>query len=422
MAGAATVDLLRGAPLQADTAYWARVLIGNAYDADGNGRVEGSEGFNLSAAAAAGSVLPGEPPPPVGDLQVLAVGEGAVRLAWSRPGALGALAERYKVEQAAAAGGGAVPVAATAQWNASRRAQVGSVAAADVVYDAAASGLGDARGPIPGTTVTFDVGALAVGVAYQFRVRAGNLNGAGEGLFTLPSAAVAAYTAGPPPPPASVQIAYYRGATGARLAWADAGPGPQGGGSCGARYYRLFLVRPGGVRIDANGTAGYTRNTSADLDLAGGLPDNVTVAACCSSLLPASALTDDPPPAPPAPSVRTYIRAGVLPCAYSAPLLVTPRAQPSGPVLGLDVVYVAPRAVTLSWIPVPGADRYRVLVTDSLDGLAWPWPFVAPNGVGNPSRVDGPRATVYFDPVHTVSPWRQTILLFLLQRGNVLLM
>jgi hypothetical protein len=402
MAGAASVDLIQGAALQADATYWARVLIGNAYDANGNGLLEGGEGFNMSGAIAAGIVIPGDPPPPVGDLQVLAVGENAVRLSWSRPGALGGLAERYRVEQALAVDGGAVPVAATAAWNASQRVQIGAVASADVVVDPTASQLGDVRSPVTSTTVVFDAGALTVGVAYQFRVRAGNLNGVAEGLFTLPSAAVAAYTAGPPPPPASVQVAYYIGSTGARLSWTDPGPGPQGG-SCGARFYRLFLVRPGGIRIDANGTTGYTRNTSADLDLAGGLPDNVTIAACCSSLLPASALTDNPPPAPPAPSVRTYIRAGVLPCAYSAPLLVTPRPQPTGSVLGLDIVYTSQRSVTLSWIPVVGADRYRVLVADSLDGVTWPQPFVVPSGAGNPSRVDRPRATVFFDPIHMVS-------------------
>ena len=402
MTGEATVDLLQGLPLQQDSIYWAQVLIGNAYDADGNGRLQNNEGFMSTGPVATGSILPGNPPPPVGDLQVLAVGESAVRLTWTRPGALGEMAERYRVEQAAATDGGAVPASDITLWNASQLVNVGSSAALDVLYAASVSELGDVRRPITNTTVIFDAGGLVEGVGYQFRVRAGNLNGADEGLFTLPSIAVAAYTVGPPPKPAAVHIAYYVGTAGAQLAWSDTGPGLQGA-VCGARYYRLFLVRRGGVLIAANGTVGYTRNTSAAVVLAGGFPDNVSIAACCSSLLPASALIDDPSPAPAAPSVRTYIRPGVLPCAYSAPILVTPRPPPTGSVSGLDVVYVAERSITLAWTPVAGADRYRVLVTDSLDGMTWPQPFIAPSGAGNPTQVDGPLATVFFDPVHTAS-------------------
>jgi hypothetical protein len=365
MAGFATVDLLLGAPLLPDIKLWARVQIANAFDADNSGSLEGSEGFATGIGTVAGNVIPGEPPPPVTDLRVIAAGEGAVQLEWGRSGVLGSLAERYRVEQAAAADGGAVPEAATMQWTASRRAVVGASAAEDLLFDADRSGLGDARLPADGTTVAFVAGGLLPGIAYQFRVRAGNLNGAGEDLLTLPSPAVAAYTAGPPPPPAGVHVAYYLGATGARLAWADAGPGAQGG-RCGARFYAMFLVRADGSRTAANGTLGFTRNASADVDLTGGAPDNVTVASCCSALLPAAVLASagvadgglaaGPPPAP----VHPYIRPG-LPCAYSVPLRVVPRPPPSGTVQGLDVVYVAEGAVTLAWTPVNGADRYQVL-------------------------------------------------------------
>lgn len=378
MAGSATIDLLLGAQLSPDIPLWARVHIANAFDADGSGSLEGNEGFATGSGTAAGSVIPGEPPPPVTDLRVIAAGEGAVQLEWGRPGVLGALAERYRVEQAAAADGGAVPEAATMLWTASRRVVVGASAAEDLLYDADKSELGDARQPADGAVVSFVAGGLLPGVAYQFRVRAGNLNGADEDLVTFASPAVAAYTAGPPPPPSGVRVAYYLGATGSRLTWADAGPGAQGG-RCGARFYALFLVRAGGARTEANGTRGFTRNASADVVLAGGAPDNVTVASCCSALLPAAALTAagiadgglaaGPPPAP----VHPYIRPG-LPCSYSVPLRVVPRPPPSGAVQGLDVVYVGEGAVTLAWTPVDGADRYQVCAAPArqhLRGSQW---------------------------------------------------
>jgi hypothetical protein len=194
-----------------------------------------------------------------------------------------------------------------------------------------------------------------------------------------------------------------------------------------------------GRRSEANGTRGLTRNTSADVSLSGGAPDNVTVASCCSALLPVAALTSavvadggleaGPQPA----SVHPYIRSG-LPCSYSVPLRVVPRSPPSGAVQGLDVVYVGESSVTLAWTPVNGADRYQVmendvnvvyvhcngesgilissavpltvgvlaqvLVAESLDGATWVQPFVVPRGTG--SRVDRPRATVTFESVHLV--------------------
>jgi hypothetical protein len=364
MAGFATVDLLLGRPLLPDIRLWTLVHIANAFDTDNSGSLEGSEGFSAGSGTAAGDIIPGEPPPPVTDLRVTAAGESAVQLEWGRPGVLGSLAERYRVEQAAAADGGAVPEAATMLWTASRRAVVGASAAQDMLYDAAGSGLGDARHPADGAIVTFVAGGLLPGIAYQFRVRSGNLNGAEEDLLTLSSSAVAAYTAGPPPPLADVHIAYYLSATGARLAWADAGPGAQGG-RCGVRFYAVFLALADGRRIAANGTKGFTRNASADVDLTGGAPDNVTIASCCSALLPAAALAATgladggiaagPPPAP----VHPYIRSG-LPCAYSVPLRVVPRPPPSGSVQGLDVVYVGENSFTLAWTPVNGADRYQV--------------------------------------------------------------
>ncbi len=367
MAGLAAVDLLRGVPLPPNIKLWARVHIANAFDADNSGSLEGNEGFAAGSGTAAGDVIPGEPPPPVTDLRVIAAGEGAVRLEWGRPGSLGSLAERYRVEQSAAADGGAVPEAATMRWTASRRAVIGASAADDLLYEADGSGIGDTRHPADGATVAFVAGGLLPGVAYQFRVRAGNLNGADEALLTLPSPAVAAYTAGPPPPPVGVHVAYYLGAKGARLAWADAGPGAQGG-RCGLRFYAMFLVLADGGRTEANGTKGFTRNASADVDLSTGAPGNVTVASCCSALLPAAALASagvadgglaaGPLPAP----VHPYIRPG-LPCAYSVPLRVVPRPPPSGAVLGLDVVYLGVDAVTLAWTPVDGADRYQVRYT-----------------------------------------------------------
>ncbi len=42
----------------------------------------------------------------------------------------------------------------------------------------------------------------------------------------------------------------------------------------------------------------------------------------------------------------------------------------------------------------------QVLVAESLDGTTWAQPFAVPRGTG--SRVDRPRATVFFEPVHVV--------------------
>ena len=41
-----------------------------------------------------------------------------------------------------------------------------------------------------------------------------------------------------------------------------------------------------------------------------------------------------------------------------------------------------------------------MLVAESLDGTTWVQPFAVPRGIG--SRVDRPRATVFFEPVHVV--------------------
>jgi hypothetical protein len=51
-------------------------------------------------------------------------------------------------------------------------------------------------------------------------------------------------------------------------------------------------------------------------------------------------------------------------------------------------------------MPLIGEGWMQVLVAESLNGITWAHPFAVPRGTG--SRVDRPRATVFFEPVHMV--------------------